>query len=179
MGLALENRHRAVALVSLACSGSDVVEGLFSERDPREQFSGANAQKRVVAQFDQLSDLICRNGTAGRTRAVSYRLPVYTVGSTGMSEQVITKQWCAPENRKRPIDVVLLSIGGNDVGFAGLVAYAMTESASDIAPIVGLVGHDLRFSPAVSETYLRVLDRRMRAVKDALSDGFGVDPSCP
>jgi len=73
--------------------------------------------------------------------------------------------------------VVLLSIGGNDVGFGGLVAYAMTESASDLAPIVGLVGHDLRFSTAVSEAYLRVLDRRMRAVKDALNDGFGVDPS--
>jgi hypothetical protein len=29
----------------------------------------------------------------------------------------------------------------------------------------------------VSQNYLRVLDRRMRGVKDALSDGFGVDPS--
>jgi hypothetical protein len=177
MGLALENRHRAVTVVSVACSGADIVEGLFSDRDAREQLSGPSGQKRVVAEFDQLSDLICRNGAAGRTRAVSYRLPVYTAGSTGISDQVFTKQWCAPENRKRPIDMVLLSIGGNDVGFGGLVAYAMTESASDIAPIVGLVGHDLRFSPSVSEAYLRVLDRRMRAVKDALSDGFGVDPS--
>jgi len=177
MGLALENRHRAVTFVSLACSGSDIVEGLFSERDAREQISGPNAQKRVVAQLDQLSDLICRNGTAGRTRAVSYRLPVYASGSTSIGEQVFAKQWCPPENRKRPIDAVLLSVGGNDVGFGALVAYAMTESAADIAPIVGLVGHELRFSPAVSQNYLRVLDRRMKAVKDALSDGFGVDPS--
>jgi lysophospholipase L1-like esterase len=177
MGLALENRHRAVTFISLACSGSDIVEGLFAERDAREQISGPNAQKRVVAQLDQLSDLICRNGAAGRTRAVSYRLPVYASGSTSIGEQVFTKQWCPPENRKRPIDAVLLSVGGNDVGFGALVAYAMTETASDIAPIVGLVGHELRFSPAVSQTYLRVLDRRMRAVKDALSDGFGVDPS--
>ena len=177
IGLALENRHRAVTFVSLACSGADIVEGLFSERDPREQFSGPNGQKQVVAQFDQLSDLICRNGAAGRTRAASYRLPVYSSGSTSISEQVITKQWCPPESRKRAIDVVLLSVGGNDVGFGPLVTYAMTESASDIAPIVGLVGHALRFSPAVSQTYLRVLDRRLKAVKDALSDGFGVDPS--
>ena len=124
-----------------------------------------------------MSDLICRNGTAGRTRAVSYRLPVYASGSTSIGEQVFAKQWCPPENRKRPIDAVLLSVGGNDVGFGALVAYAMTESASDIAPIVGLVGHELRFSTAVSQNYLRVLDRRMKAVKDALSDGFGVDPS--
>jgi lysophospholipase L1-like esterase len=177
IGLALENRHRAVTFVSLACSGADIVEGLFSERDSREQSSGPNGQKQVVAQFDQLSDLICRNGAAGRTRAASYRLPVYSSGSTSISEQVITKQWCPPESRKRGIDVVLLSVGGNDVGFGALVTYAMTESASDIAPIVGLIGHELRFSPAVSQTYLRVLDRRLKAVKDALSDGFGVDPS--
>jgi hypothetical protein len=177
IGLALENRHRAVTFVSLACSGADIVEGLFSERDPREQFSGSNAQKKVVSQMDQLSDLICRNGAAGRTRAASYRLPVYSVGSTSISEQVLNKQWCPPENRKRAIDVFLLSVGGNDVGFGGLVAYAMTETASDLAPIVGLVGHELRFAPPVSQAYLRVLDRRMKAVKDALSDGFGVDPS--
>jgi hypothetical protein len=177
IGLALENRHRAVTFVSLACSGADIVDGLFSESEPREQFSGPSGQKHVVAQLDQLSDLICRNGPAGRTRAASYRLPAYSIGSTSISERVFDKKWCPPENRKRAIDVVLLSIGGNDVGFGALVAYAMTESASDIAPIVGLVGHELRFSTAVSQVYLRVLDRRMKAVKDALNDGFGVDPS--
>lgn len=177
IGLALENRHRAVTFVSLACSGADIVEGLFAERDAREQITGSNAQKKVVPQFDQLSDLICRNGAAGRTRTVSYRLPVYTSGSTSIGEQVFTKQWCPPESRKRAIDVFLLSVGGNDVGFGPLVAYAMTETASDLAPIVGLVGHELRFSTAVSQAYLRVLDRRMRAVKEALNDGFGIDPS--
>jgi hypothetical protein len=177
IGLALENRHRAVTFVSLACSGADIVEGLFAELGAREQLTGARPQKTVVAQFDQLSDLICRNGAAGRTRSASYRLPVYSYGSTSISEQAFNKQWCPPENRKRPIDVMLLSVGGNDVGFGALVTYAVTESASDIAPIVGVVGHELRFAPSVSEVYLRVLDRRIKAVKDALSDGFGVDPS--
>jgi lysophospholipase L1-like esterase len=176
MGLALEDRHRAVTFVSLACSGADIAQGLFGETDAREELTGPTAQKKVVGEFDQLSDLICRS-PAGRTRSSSYRLPVYTQGSTSISDQVFTKQWCAPENRKRAIDVVLLSIGGNDVGFGALVAYAITEAASDIAPVVGLVGHELRFSPSVSEAYLRVLDRRMEAVKQALSDGFGVDPS--
>src|SRR5262249_52982690 len=77
MGLALENRHRAVTFVSIACSGADVVAGLFAERDAREQISGANAQRKVVPQLDQLSDLICKTGPSGRTRTASYRLPVY------------------------------------------------------------------------------------------------------
>jgi lysophospholipase L1-like esterase len=177
IGLALENRHRAVTFVSVACSGADIVEGLFAERDAREQISGPNAQKKVVPQLDQLSDLICKNGAAGRTRKVSYRLPVYRLGSTDIGEQIFTKQWCPPGNRRRPIDVLLLSVGGNDVGFGSLVAYATTESASDLAPIAGLVGQELRFAPSVSQAYLRVLDRRMRALKEALSDAFGVDPS--
>jgi hypothetical protein len=176
MGLALEDRHRAVTFVSLACSGADTVEGLFAERDAREGITGAGAQKKVAPQLDQLTDLICRPG-ASRSRTATYRLPVYRWGRTDISEQVITKHWCPPESRRRPVDVLMLSIGGNDVGFSALVAYAMTESAADIAPIAGLMGQEIRYPPSVSEAYLRVLDRRMRAVKDALADGFGIEPS--
>jgi hypothetical protein len=176
MGLALEDRHRAVTFVSLACSGADIVDGLFEPADAKDELAEPNAEKRVPAQLDQLADLICRSG-AQRTDSVTYRLPVYSSGSTAISERAITERWCSPQGRKRPIDVVLLSIGGNDVGFGPLVAYAITASASDIAPIAGLVGHSLRFDPSVSQAYLRVLDRRMQAVKEALHDGFGVDPS--
>jgi hypothetical protein len=136
----------------------------------------ANGQKKTPAQLDQLASLVCRSDS-DLTHAVSYRLPSYSAGSTSISERTITMRWCPPQDRKRPIDVVLLSVGGNDVGFGALVAYAITSSASDIAPVAGLIGHEIRYSPAVSEAYLRVLDRRMVAVKDALRDGFGVDPA--
>jgi hypothetical protein len=39
------------------------------------------------------------------------------------------------------------------------------------------VGSSIRFSPQVARPYLNVLDQRMKAVKDALADGFGVAPS--
>jgi hypothetical protein len=176
MGLALEDRHRAVTFVSLACSGADIVEGLFSPSDARDEMSLPNGQKKTPAQLDALSSLICRSENE-RTHTVSYRLPVYSSGSASISERTITMRWCPPQDRKRPIDVVLLSVGGNDVGFGALVAYAITSSASDIAPVAGLMGHSIRYAPSVSEAYLRVLDRRMVAVKDALRDGFGVDPA--
>ena len=70
-----------------------------------------------------------------------------------------------------------MSIGGNDVGFGALALYAMTESARDLAPIAGLVGSEIRFGPQVSRAYLDVLDERMKAVKDALHQGFGVEPA--
>ncbi len=166
--LALENRHRSVTLASFTCSGAEVVQGLFAELDPRE------GGDKVRPQLDQLSELICRGA---RSQSASYTLPVFTPGSTQITTQRITKTWCPPQQRKRPIDVVLMSIGGNDVGFGALAAYALTEVAGDLAPIAALVGHQIRFGPQISRVYLEVLDERMKAVKEALHDGFGVAPS--
>lgn len=166
--LALENRHRAVTLASFTCSGAEVVEGLFAELGARE------GTDKVRAQFDQLSELLCRGA---RTQSASYTLPVFAPGSTQVTAQRISKSWCPPQQRKRPIDVVLMSIGGNDVGFGPLAAYALTDSASDLAPIAGLMASQIRFGPQVSRVYLEVLDERMKAVKQALADGFGVPPS--
>ena len=169
--LALENPHRAITLLSFACTGAEVVEGLFLDKEAR---AGA-ANKRVRAQFDQLTDMICRS--PARSRRATYRLPLYASGSTQVVSTAVTKSWCPPGERKRPIDTVLLSIGGNDVGFSALMLYAMTESAADLAPIAGLLGRQIRFSPQVARVYLEQLDERMKAVRDALRDGFGVPPA--
>jgi hypothetical protein len=132
---------------------------------------------KVRAQFDQLSDLICRGGAGARSHGATYTLPFFQHGSTAMELRQVDQRWCPPELRKRPLDLVLMSIGGNDVGFGALAAYAMTESAADLAPVAGLIGHEIRYSPSVSRVYLGALDRRLKAVKDALRDGFGVDPA--
>lgn len=170
--LALENWHRSITFASFSCSGAEIAHGLFLELDPRE---GASEGK-VRPQLDQLADLICRGGSAARTQQATYTLPMFSAGSTSISAQRVTKSWCPPQARKRPIDVVLMSIGGNDVGFGGLVAYSMTESAGDFAPIAAWVGSSIRFGPQVSRVYMDVLDERMQALKDALHDGFGVPP---
>jgi hypothetical protein len=175
IALALENRHRAVTLVSVACSGAEVA-GLFLDHDARER-TGEKGGAKVAPQLDQLADLLCRNGSGGRTQTASYTLPMYKAGSTSISSQSISKQWCPPANRKRPIDLVLLSIGGNDIGFGALALYAVTESARDLAPIAALAGGEIRFGPDVARTYLGVLDKRIKAVRDALVEGFGVEPS--
>jgi hypothetical protein len=173
--LALENRQRAVTLVSLACSGAEVTDGLFLEMSAREGQSEPSG-KKVGAQLDKLSDLICRGGPKARTQSATYTLPVYEAGSTRIDQRSVKMAWCPPQSRKRPIDLVMLSIGGNDVGFGALAAYAITEKASDFAPIAGWIGSQIRFGPEVSRTYLNVLDERMKALRDALRDGFGVDP---
>ncbi|MGB3045091.1 MAG: hypothetical protein WBB98_18100 [Xanthobacteraceae bacterium] len=168
--LALENPHRSVTLLSFACTGSEVTEGLFLDKKARE----GSAHTTVRAQLDQLSDMMCRGP---KTLRATYQLPTYASGSTRIVNDTVTKSWCAPNARKRSIDTVLLSIGGNDVGFSALMLYAMTESAGDLAPIAGLLGQQIRFSPQVARAYLEQLDERMKAVRDALRDGFGVPPA--
>jgi lysophospholipase L1-like esterase len=175
LAMTLENRHRAVTLVSVACSGADVT-GLFMDHDARER-AGEKGGAKVPPQLDQLADLLCRGGAGGRSASASYTLPVYKSGSTAISAQTVTKRWCPAANRKRPIDLVLLSIGGNDIGFGAVALYAVTESARDLAPIASLVGGEIRFGPEVARAYLSVLDKRIKAVRDALTDGFGVEPS--
>jgi hypothetical protein len=171
--LALENRHRAITFASFSCSGAEIAYGLFLELDAREGYSDPAAAK-VRPQLDQLADLICRGP---RTQQASYTLPMFSVGSTSIAPQRISKTWCAPAQRKRQIDVVLMSIGGNDVGFGGLISYSLTESAADFAPIAAALGRSLRFGPDVSRVYMEALDERMQALKLALNDGFGVKPN--
>jgi hypothetical protein len=171
--LALENRHRSVTLASFTCSGAEVAEGLFGDLDPREGATEIPGGK-VRAQLDQLADLMCRGA---RSQTASYVLPVYSRGSTQVSLQKISKSWCPPQLRKRPIDVLLMSIGGNDVGFGALAAFALTENLGDLAPIVAFAGGSMRFGPQVSRVYLNVFDQRMKALRDALHDGFGVVPA--
>src|SRR5262249_39653386 len=61
--------------------------------------------------------------------------------------------------------------------FSALAYYTISEAASDVAPIAALIGSKIRFGSDVTRVYLGVLDQRMKAVKDALHDGFGVPPS--
>src|SRR5262249_57528604 len=98
-------------------------------------------------------------------------------GRSGMGAERIIKAWRPPQSRKRAIDVVLMSIGGNDVGFSALAAYSLTENMADLAPIAGLTGSSSRFGPQVARAYLEVLDERIKAVKEALHDGFGGTPA--
>jgi hypothetical protein len=174
--LALENKHRSITFASFTCSGAEIMHGLFGEMDAREGFTD-QVNAKVRAQFDQLSDLICKGGASARTQSASYAIPDFSLGSTQVSMQRVTKMWCPPPLRKRPVDLVLMSIGGNDLGFGSLAAYAMTESASDFAPIAAWMGSSIRFGPQVARAYLAVLDQRMKAVKDALADGFGIPPT--
>src|SRR5262249_57915033 len=127
-----------------------VTEGLFREMAAREGASEVPGGK-VRAQLDQLSDLICRGP---RSQSASYTLPTYAHGSTRISAQRIAKTWCPPQSRKRAIDMVLMSIGGNDVGFRALAAYSLTQKIADLSPIASFTRRPSPFRPPVARAYI-------------------------
>jgi lysophospholipase L1-like esterase len=173
--LALEDRRRAVTLIQLACSGAEVTRGLFQKLDAREHYEESRVRTREVPpQLDQLTRLIC--SVDARVDSAAYPLLEGRRGA-GQRSEAIRMQWCPPDKRKRDIDLVLLSIGGNDIGFSQLVAYTFLDHARDIAPLLGLAERQIRFGPDVANAHLNRLDTRMEAVRSALDTGFGVDAS--
>ena len=113
--------HQAVTLVALACSGASVFDGVVS---PQIGLPGADEKSRDLAQLAQLQNLLCGHALTDTGTMV-------TVKATG---------WRARRNRfaddapveiarcndpVRPVDKVLLSVGGNDIGFAGIISWAV------------------------------------------------------
>ena len=172
--LALEDRHRAVTIVHLACSGAETTKGVLGPMEPREDKAKTKA---VESQIAQLTALLCRADARKFNRSPAFTLPVVTRMAGEPERAVLSPPLCGKAALKRPIDVVLLSIGGNDSGFGPLAAYVMLDRLADIGWLVEAFGGNLRYGPALAERQLEVLDERIQALKLTLQEGFGITPA--
>jgi hypothetical protein len=89
----------------------------------------------------------------------------------------VTIRTCA--KLKRAPDLVFLSLGDNDVGFAPMVGYAIMPSTDTVAPIA-LIGQWFggdRFIFAPQRTYLPMMRTRLQVTAGALDTLLHLDPS--
>src|SRR5262249_26496889 len=127
--IALEDRHRAVTLATLGGSGAKVVDGLFEPMPSRgHRDPSASKTKPAEWQSEQLTRVSCKT----RGEPALSTLQVYETGLTQASAKRESWTRCPQNQRKRHIDLVLRSIGGNDVGFKQIAAYMFLESAREI-----------------------------------------------
>ena len=103
LALAIENRQVSVTYLPLACSGSDIENGLLSSRRAREAACGNQGRKggcpsTVPAQVSRMQAAL---KTARRRQS------------------------------DRTYDLVLLTVGANDIGFSELVADVMLEDSAE------------------------------------------------
>lgn len=101
LALAIEDRHAAVTFLPLACTGARIEEGLFKGRSAREVVCERNGGACSTTVPAQLAQLRDALALARRNR---------------------------PE---RSLDLVLLTIGANDIRFSGLVADTILDDGTE------------------------------------------------
>lgn len=117
--IAVENPQATVTFLDYSCSGASVAEGIL----------GPQTYVERVANGDSNAQLAARPVAGGEKDSQLYRL---------MRELCLEKPEIrhgipnCPGNRfRRSIDFLFLSVGGNDIGFSNIVAWAsLRESAS-------------------------------------------------
>jgi hypothetical protein len=156
--LAVEDPHRAVTFVGVACSGAETVWGLFLRYKGHEWVPNPPALSQISAAAE---------AQCGRREAREYDLPE----AYHMRERIpdlkggLILRKCDAD-RARKIDLLLLSIGGNDIGFARLVANAVLDDTSMLRSLGGWFGQVYGFTEAAD--LLDQLDDRLKAVNRAV-----------
>jgi lysophospholipase L1-like esterase len=132
--LAIEDPQRAVTFVGFSCGGAEITQGVLLSTPVRECTAGEGFS--VPSQMSAMSQELCAKVTrnAPMPAAIIERTP--ELRSVAESQMRMTRCQTTADGGaerpalKRPIDLVLLSVGGNDVGFVPLVADGMLSASS-------------------------------------------------
>jgi hypothetical protein len=178
--LAIEdpNLHRSVTFVGFGCSGATSLDLFELHTGYKEQPSAddkPHSSRRIgLSQLSMLSHALCSPGEAKLDKTVDYNTDDrLKLKDKDGKHQEINIYTCPAEKRLRNVDLLLLSIGGNDVGFSGLVANASLKKEELTLPV--LFGEDPRITPAVAKTYLKRFPGRMQGLSEALLAVVGQD----
>jgi hypothetical protein len=154
--LAIEDPHRAVTYVGVACSGAETVFGLFLRYKGNEWVPNPPE----LSQISAVADAQC----GGRARDVELPEAYHMKGRIPELKGGLVLRKCDADVARK-IDLLMLSIGGNDIGFSRLVANAVLADGSMLRKLGGWFGQVYGFSDATK--LMDVLDDRFKAVNRA------------
>ncbi len=168
--LAIENPQRAITFLSFACSGSEIVQGILLRAPVRECTPGEPFT--VSSQLSAMAQELCQtvNPRAQMPAAVIQRMP--ELRSVAEREMRVARCSASPQGSghrallKRPIDMVFLSVGGNDVGFTQLIADSILSENS----IYRVLGQRMNavFGVGRARKQIDLLKKRFEGLKFAL-----------
>ena len=155
--LAVEDPHRAVTFVGVSCSGSEVVPGLFLRYKGNEWVP----RPPELSQLSALAQAQC-----GLEEAPMQDLPeaYHMNGKIPDLQGGLVLRKCEPPNARK-IDLLFVSIGGNDIGFARLVANAVLADESMLKQLGGWFGQVYQPSEALAR--LGNIDARYKSLNRA------------
>ena len=156
LDLAIEDPHRAVTFASFACAGAEIGKGLF------HRFKGTTwtPNPPELSQLSAAAKAQCGNDAPQPT---NFPNAFEMKGALPELSNVSLVQ--CPRNKARPIDLLFVSIGGNDIGFAGLVGNAIVSDASKLRQVGGWLGAILTAREA--DQKLRQLPVKYKALNRA------------
>jgi len=156
--LAVEDPHRAVTFVGVACSGAEVTAGLFLRYKGHEWVPNPPE----LSQISSIAEAQC-----GKREAPMQDLPeaYHMKGAIKELEGGLVLRKCDLDHARK-IDLLFVSIGGNDVGFARLVANAVIEDQSMLKRLGGWFGHV--HGDTEARVLLDKLDERYKSLNRAV-----------
>ncbi len=156
--LAVEDPHRSITYVGLACSGAEVTEGLFLRYKGNEWVPNPPELSQISA---------AAAAQCGKARAEPQDLPeAYHMNGAVPQLQGGLVLYKCPVEKARKIDLIFLSIGGNDVGFARILANAILTDRSLLRKLGGWMGQV--HGQSAAGALMDVLDRRYKSLNRAL-----------
>jgi len=130
--LAIEDPHRAVTFLGFSCSGAEITKGLFL------RYKG-NEWVEYPPDVSQISAVARAQCGRHRTAVKDYPEAYHIGGKVPDLQGTVILHKCN-RDRARKIDLLLVSIGGNDIGFARLVANTFLRDRSLLKQLGGWFG---------------------------------------
>ena len=130
--LAIEDPHRAVTFVGVSCAGAEVTDGLFLRYKGNEWVPNP-------PRFSQISAVAEAQCGSNKTDPLDLPEAYHINGQIPELKGGLVLRKC-PIEEARKIDLVLLSIGGNDIGFSRLLANAVLSNDSLLRELGGWFG---------------------------------------
>ncbi len=130
----------ATTFVTFACSGAETFRGLLGRQARPPGYAGDRLARPLrYPQLEVLAANLCPRPPGGRSRdsTVAGRALPYTFldwRDDELTEQRVTEyEWdCTGGRVPRRIDALLVSIGGNDVGFGPVIQDALLPDTDDL-----------------------------------------------
>lgn len=156
--LAVEDPHRAVTYAGFACSGAEVTWGLFLRYKGNEWVPNPPD----LSQISAAADAQCGKGDAPK---VDMPEAFHMHGVIPELQGGLMLSKC-PADKARKIDLLMVSVGGNDIGFARLVANAVLRDDALVRSLGGWFGQV--HGNKESQELLTRLDQRYKSLNRAL-----------
>ena len=156
--LSIEDPHRAVTYTGVACSGAEVTWGLFLRYKGNEWVPNP-------PDLSQISALASAQCAPHEAPAKDYPEAYHIGGIVKEFVGGLVLNRCEQEDARK-IDILLVSIGGNDVGFARLVANAVLADQSLVRQLGGWFGQVQ--GNAEADVLMSAVDERYKALNRAV-----------